>query len=273
MRNITLIKLRLNKALRNLKDYLKISYVDGAIGGNDNRYISIWEDYISARSSLLEVNESFFNSLDIIKLPQPIQVSSFFDSGKQYSGYPARSRDTINAAIENALTYIKEYEEATSTSTENSTEVTESASLIIKIMDKWANMISSFKEHRTDVKPIEVNNEYEMQYLLEGILRLLFEDVRPETYTQNYANKSNRTDFLLPKQRILIETKMTRSGLDTKKLSEELIIDKEHYRRHPDVDVILCFVYDPERRIKNPEGIKDIQELVEPPYFSIHFSN
>jgi hypothetical protein len=140
-------------------------------------------------------------------------------------------------------------------------------------MDKWSNMIASFKQHRTDVKAIEVTNEYEMQYLLEGVLRLLFEDVRPETYTQNYANKSNRTDFLLPKQRILIETKMTRQGLDNKKLSEELIIDKEHYRKHPDVDIILCFVYDPERRIKNPEGLKDIQELVEPPYFSIHFSN
>lgn len=273
MRNITLIKLKLNKALRNLQDYNKISYVDGAISESNNRYISIWEDYISAQNSLLEVDEKFFGSLDIIQLPQLIQVNSFFDRGTQYSGYPARSRDTINAAIENALTYIEEYEQLNSTSNESSSEVTDSAALIIKIMDRWSNMISSFKDHRIGVKPIEVTNEYDMQYLFEGILRLLFDDVRPETYTPNYANKSNRTDFLLPKQKILIETKMTRSGLDTKKLSEELIIDKEHYRRHPDVDVILCFIYDPERRIKNPEGIKDIQELVEPPYFSIHFSN
>lgn len=273
MRNITLIKLKLNKALRNLQDYLKISYVDGAISESDNRYISIWDDYISARNTLLEVDEIFFGSLDIVRTPDVIQVRSFFDRGTQYSGYPARSRDTINAAIENALSYIKEYEQVNSAPTENSSEVTDSAALIIKIMDKWSNMISSFKEHRTDVKPIEVTNEYEMQYLFEGILRLLFDDVRPETYTPNYANKSNRTDFLLPKHRILIETKMTRTGLDSKKLAEELIIDKEHYRRHPDVDIILCFVYDPERRIKNPEGIKDIQELVEPPYFSLHFSN
>jgi hypothetical protein len=272
MTNITIIKLRLTKARRNLQDYLKISYVDGAISESDQRYISIWEDYISARSSLLEVDNIFFASLDIIQLPQLIQVSSFFERGVVYTGYPSRSRDILNAAIENALTYIKEFEDANSTY-ENSNEVTEGAAIIMRIMDKWPNMISSFKQHRTDIKPISVTNEYEMQYLLEGILRLLFEDVRPETYTQNYANKSNRTDFLLPKQRILIETKMTRQGLDTKKLSEELIIDKEHYRRHPDVDIILCFVYDPERRIKNPEGLKDIQELLEPPYFSIHFAN
>jgi hypothetical protein len=65
MTNVTLIKLRLIKALRNLQDYLKISYVDGAISESDQRYISIWEDYISARSSLVEVDEIFFVSLDI----------------------------------------------------------------------------------------------------------------------------------------------------------------------------------------------------------------
>jgi hypothetical protein len=59
MTNVTLIKLRLIKALRNLQDYLKISYVDGAISESDQRYISIWEDYISARSSLVEVDEMY----------------------------------------------------------------------------------------------------------------------------------------------------------------------------------------------------------------------
>jgi hypothetical protein len=273
MKNVSLIKLRLNKARRNLQDFLKISYVDGAIGGNDQRYTSIWEDYQSARNSLLEIDGEFFSSLDDIQLPSLMQVRSFFDKGTTYMGYPARSRDTINAAIDNALTYINKYEEIKLTPAESSDEVTESAALVIRIMNNWSNMISSFKEHRADVKPIEVKNEYEMQYLLEGILRLLFDDVRAETYTANYANKSNRTDFLLPKQRILIETKMTRPGLDGKRLAEELIIDKEHYRKHPDIEIILCLVYDPDRRIKNPEGIKDIQELVEPPYFSIHFSN
>lgn len=271
MKQIIPIELRLTKALRNLQDYLDNIYGDGAISEDGNRYISIWEDYISARSSLLEIDQDFFGSLDDIQLPRLIQVHSFLD-GEIYSGYSDESRSIIKAAIENALTYIKTFED-TSTTNHDSAEVAESAALIAKIMGKWSDMISSFKDHRTDVTPIKVTNEYELQYLLEGILRLLFEDVRPETYTPNYANKSNRTDFLLPKQRILIETKMTRNGLDAKKLSEELIIDKAHYRRHPNVDAILCFVYDPERRIKNPEGLKDIQELAESPYFSVHFSN
>jgi len=275
VRNITPIKLRLNKAFRNLQDYLGKTYFYGAIPRSDQRYILIWEDYIQARSDLLEMDKNFFNSIDNIQLPPTKLVqpkSSLFD-GESYVGFPDGSRNTIKAAIENAQYYIKEYENLYPPNSNNLKEEAESKALVIQIIRNWANMISSFKQRRSDIKPIVVTNEYELQYLLEGILRLLFEDVRPEPHTLNYGNKSNRVDFILPKQKILIETKMTRQGLDGKKLHEELIIDKEHYRRYPGIENILCFVYDPERKIKNPEGIKDIEELINPPYFTIHFAH
>ena len=240
MKNITILQLGLKKAGRNLQDYLKITYMDGIISGTDQRYVSIWRDYQQARKDLIKIDNEFFSSLDVIALPEQHETRSFFDRDESYSGFPAGSRDTINVAIENALSFIQEYERINDTQDIASDSVFESANLIIQIMSNWSNMIASFEEHRKDITPIQVTNEYEMQYLLEGVLRLLFDDVRPETYTPNYANKSNRTDFLLPKERILIETKMTREGLNDIKLSEELIIDKEHYRKHPDVDVILC---------------------------------
>ena len=272
MKNTTLIKLRLNKASRNLKDYLKVTYFTGVIGDENQRYISIWEDYRIAYESLLRINKSVFDTLDKPKFPDLIQGESY-PNREKYFGYSSQSRDIIKAAIDNALEYIEKYELANPDLMKNSDEVTESSALIIRLMNNWSNMISSFKHHRTNVQEIRISNEYEMQYLLEGVLRLFFDDVRPETYTQNYANKSNRTDFLLPKERILIETKMTRPGLDDRKLLEELIIDKEFYRKEPNIDIILCLVYDPERRIKNPEGLKDMQELVSPPYFSVHLSH
>ncbi len=109
-------------------------------------------------------------------------------------GYPAQSRSTIQAAIENALEYINTYEASNSIQSEIINEATESTDLIIRMFSNWSKMIFSFKTHRKDISQIEVANEHEMQYLLEGILRLFFEDVRPETYTPNYANHSNRTD-------------------------------------------------------------------------------
>jgi REase_DpnII-MboI len=271
MRNITLIKLRLKKAIRNLQDYLRISYLTGAIDGDDTRYSSIWDDYIIAKKSLEEIDNHFFSALDIIDLPKLIEATSLPDRTK-YMGYPAQSRNIIKAAIENALEYINAYETTTVIKGEAINETAESVELIIRLFNNWAKMISSFETHRKNITKIKVTNEYEMQYLLEGILRLFFDDVRPETYTTNYANHSNRTDFILPKQKILIETKMTRDGLDNRRLSDELIIDKEHYRKQPGIDIILCLVYDPEKRIKNPEGLKDIQELVTQPYFNIFFS-
>ncbi|MCB9056614.1 MAG: hypothetical protein H6549_12235 [Chitinophagales bacterium] len=272
MRNITLIKLRLKKAYRNLQDYLKISYLTGAIDGDDTRYSSIWEDYIISKKSLEEIDREFFSALDTIEIPNLLEATSFLDKSK-YMGFPAQSRNTIQAAIENALEYITTYETNKSFPTETKNETTESIDLIIRMFSNWSRMVSSFKTHRKDVAEIKITKEHEMQYVLEGILRLFFDDVRPETYTSNYANHSNRTDFILPKQKILIETKMTREGLDSRKLSDELIIDKEHYRKHTGIEIILCLVYDPEKRIKNPEGLKDIQELVSPPYFNIFFSN
>lgn len=272
MQNITLIKLRLKKAFRNLQDYLKISYLTGAIDGEDSRYSSIWDDYLISKRSLEEIDKEFFSALDTVEVPKLFEATSFRGNEK-YMGFPAQSRDTIKAAIENAMEYITTYEANSPSRTETLNETTESTDLLIRMFSNWSKMVSSFKTPRKNVGEIKITNEHEMQYVLEGILRLFFVDVRPETYTPNYANHSNRTDFILPKQKILIETKMTREGLDNRKLSDELIIDKEHYRKYPGIEVILCLVYDPEKRIKNPEGLKDIQELVTQPYFNIFFSN
>lgn len=54
----------------------------------------------------------------------------------------------------------------------------------------------------------------------------------------------------------MIETKKTRKGLDAKKLADELIVDIARYKEHPDCKTLICFVYDPEERIKNPRGIE-----------------
>jgi hypothetical protein len=63
-------------------------------------------------------------------------------------------------------------------------------------------------------------------------------------------------DFLLKRERIVIETKMAREGLDAKKLGEELIVDIARYATHPDCGTLVCFVYDPAGRIRNPAALE-----------------
>ena len=67
-------------------------------------------------------------------------------------------------------------------------------------------------------------------------------------------------DFLLPEHKLGIEIKRVRDKAHASKVSDELIVDIEHYRRHQDCDQLWCVVYDPDLLIKNPTGmISDLE--------------
>lgn len=102
---------------------------------------------------------------------------------------------------------------------------------------------------------INIDDEYDVQDLFHALLRLHFDDVRAEEWTPSYAGGSARMDFLLKEERIVVEIKKTRAGLKDTKLGEELIIDRARYEAHPNCDMLVCFVYDPEGKIGNPTGV------------------
>ena len=67
-----------------------------------------------------------------------------------------------------------------------------------------------------DRVPLEIKDEYDVQDLLHAILKLHFDDVRPEEWTPSYGGNSSRMDCLLKREQIVVEAKMTRKGLDQK---------------------------------------------------------
>jgi hypothetical protein len=50
---------------------------------------------------------------------------------------------------------------------------------------------------------------------------------------------------------------MTRDNLGDRKVGEELIVDIAHYQQRTDCKALVCFVYDPEHRLKNPQGLEN----------------
>ncbi len=102
---------------------------------------------------------------------------------------------------------------------------------------------------------LDVNDEYDVQDLLHSLLQLYFDDIRPEEWTPSFAGSSARVDFLLKKEKTVIEVKKTRQGLADKEVGNQLIEDIERYQAHPDCEKLVCFVYDPEGRIGNPNGV------------------
>ena len=103
---------------------------------------------------------------------------------------------------------------------------------------------------------IEIEDEYDVQDLLHALLKIFFDDIRSEEWSPSYAGGSSRMDFLLKNEQIVVEVKKTRKGLTDKEIGEQLIIDIEKYKSHPDCKTLVCFVYDPEGMIANPKGLE-----------------
>lgn len=131
--------------------------------------------------------------------------------------------------------------------------------IIEKICKNFHLCAKSLLNRRDERTTIQINDEYDVQDLLQGILRLFVEDIRLEEYVPSYAGANSRTDFFLPQHETFIETKMIRKGLDDKKVGDELIIDIARYESR--CKKLICFIYDKNNELKNPYGlISDLEK-------------
>lgn len=131
--------------------------------------------------------------------------------------------------------------------------------LICRRFHAVATQLTSRHQNR---HTLTISDEYDVQDLLHALLRLHFEDVRPEESTPSFGGAAARMDFLLKKEQIVVEPKMTRADLRDKALSDQLIQDVARYGNHPDCRRVVFFVYDPHGFVKNPSGvISDMQKL------------
>lgn len=121
---------------------------------------------------------------------------------------------------------------------------------------RFHTVATQLRDRRENRPTLDVADEYDVQDLLHALLRIFFDDVRPEEWVPSYAGKSARMDFLLPATETVIEAKRTRPGLNAKELGDQLIVDIVRYKTHPLCKKLVCFVYDPEGRITNPRGIE-----------------
>lgn len=125
------------------------------------------------------------------------------------------------------------------------------------IFSKFHKVARQLRTRHAGRPTLSISDEYDVQDLLHAILLLHFDDIRAEEWTPSYAGGCVRMDFLLKDIQTVIEVKKTRDSMSPKTLGEELIIDIEKYKTHPDCKRLYCFVYDPEGLLGNPAGIKN----------------
>ena len=133
--------------------------------------------------------------------------------------------------------------------------------IIEKIGRRFDLVAQQLRKRYDSRETLVISDEYDVQNLFHTMLKLFFDDIRPEEWTPSYAGRSSRIDFLLKQEEVIIEIKKTRTSLKTKDVSDELIIDKERYRTHPNCKTLIAFIYDPDRYIDNPKGLEaDLSE-------------
>jgi hypothetical protein len=125
-----------------------------------------------------------------------------------------------------------------------------------RVLGRFHQVAKQLQKRRAERYTLWITDEYDVQDLLHALLKIDFNDIRAEEWTPSYAGKSARMDFLLKREKIVVEAKKTRDGLTEKELGDELLVDIARYKAHPDCQTLICFIYDPEERIGNAEGLK-----------------
>jgi hypothetical protein len=140
---------------------------------------------------------------------------------------------------------------------------------VVKLCSRFHVVARQLRSRHGQRETLIVQDEYDVQDLLHALLWLEFEDIRAEETTPSYAAKSSRMDFLLKRERIVVEVKKTRVGLGAKEIASQLIEDIDRYKVHPDCKTLVCFVYDPEGLVANPRGVETDLSREEGP-FPVH---
>jgi hypothetical protein len=132
----------------------------------------------------------------------------------------------------------------------------DAVALVVQICRHFHQCALQLRSRHSNRPTLSITDEYDVQDLLHSLLKLHFDDVRPEEWTPSYAGSSSRMDFLLKRERVVVETKMTRKNLGQKDVANELTEDIARYRKHPDCSALVCFVYDPSHTCANAAAIE-----------------
>lgn len=96
-----------------------------------------------------------------------------------------------------------------------------SIDIVRKICSRFHIVAKQLKDHRhEDRDTITIKDEYDVQDLLHALLKIFFDDIRPEECTPSYAGGSSRIDFLIKSKKMAIEVKKTRKGLRQKEIAD-----------------------------------------------------
>ncbi len=131
---------------------------------------------------------------------------------------------------------------------------------LMKIFNRFHRAAKHLEKRYSERETLIINDEYDTQDLLRGLLSIEFDSVQAEEYGPRFAGKRSRIDFFLRLESIGIEVKKVRDENHAKKLNVEIILDKEYYSNNPNITQLYFFIYDPHALLLDREDfIEDLE--------------
>lgn len=206
-----------------------------------------WAEYNGVLNGLLGLGmavEEFMLSRDEL---ESSAIYSGYDGRQVSSGTPEVQRQVFQSRISAAIEYLC----LKGAGAQDKPDVGELA--LRSICSNFGRFAFQLTRRHADREPFMLENEYDVQDVLHAVLRLFFDDVRPEETTPSHAGKHALMDFLVPEVGTVIEAKYVRDRAHGKKVNEEIIVDVARYK--PRCHLMLALIYDPKKHIDNPKGV------------------
>jgi len=132
---------------------------------------------------------------------------------------------------------------------------------LMKIFNRFHRAAKHLEKRYNNRKTLIINDEYDTQDFLRGLLSIEFDSIQDEEYGPRFAGKRPRIDFFLRLENFGIEVKKVRDKDHAKNLNKEIIIDKEYYSNNPNITELYFFIYDPDYLLLNREDfIEDLEK-------------
>lgn len=128
---------------------------------------------------------------------------------------------------------------------------------IISALEQFMECVRYLNTRRSKGTKLNLENEADVQDAIYLMLRPWVTDLIHESPTGKIGNRFAIKDFLAKSARTIIEAKFIHDEVHGKQISREIHDDIEMYRRHPECNHLIFFIYDPNSLIPNIAALSD----------------
>lgn len=132
-----------------------------------------------------------------------------------------------------------------------SAPVFSSRGLLEDLLRRLPLVVRQLRWRQSERPPLRIEDRRDLEDLLRAMLTVYFDDIRLEKRTPRYS-AGPRTDFLLFPQKIALACKLA-AATD---VANEIREDGAYYREAGHCRSLICCVYDPEGRLREPAALE-----------------